>query len=391
MKAKERVSRTFQHKEPDRIPKFEMEINSPQASEILGRRALMGYGGWYMAKQKAEMLMAGRWEEYVFRNVDDLLELYQKLELDMVKIRPNMSKNSTHPKELSENTWVYSNEELGSWEVITYVPENDFWFEVDSNIKEGGLDEFIRYVKAIEKIGLSVDESEFNGLMYALKSQISKDLFVVGWIRLPLPLMSSWSHVFLEALILAPDIVKKYLDIEAKKMMVYLRRQLEMGVDGVIEGVDLCGTHGPLISLSHFKEFVQPYLIMYAEECHKYGVPFIKHEDGNLGVLEEELLLNSGIDGYHGIEPMAGMDIEDIKNRFGNKITLLGNVDCSHLLVHGSRGDIIEATKDVIRKTAPGGGYVFSSSNSIHSAIPTENFMVMLEAAKKYGRYPIKI
>jgi uroporphyrinogen decarboxylase len=367
-----------------------MEINSPQASEILGRKALTGYGGWYMAKQKAEMLMNARRDEYIFRNVEDLLELCRKLELDMIKIRPNVRRNSSAPRELSENTWIYSNEELGSWEVINYVSENDFWFETDSHIKEGGLKEFIRYVKALEMVEVYVDDSEFDGLRYALKSSIGKEIFVVGWIRLPLPFMSSWVQVFLEALILAPDVVKRYMDAEAKRMMAYLRCQLEMGVDGIVEGVDLCGTNGSLISLYHFKEFVQPYLHMYAEECHRYGIPFIKHEDGNLSVLEEELLLKSGIDGYHGIEPAAGMDIEEMKNRYGNKITLLGNVDCAHLLVHGSREEIIEATKEVIKKAAMGGGYVFSSSNSIHSAVPTENFIIMLETAKKYGKYPIK-
>jgi uroporphyrinogen decarboxylase len=367
-----------------------MEINSPQASEILGRKALTGYGGWYMAKQKAEMLINGKRDEYVFRNIEDLLELCQKLELDMIKIRPNVCKNSAAPKELSENTWVYSNEELGSWEVITYIPENDFWFETDSHIKEGGLKEFIRYVKGLEMMEESVDDSEFDGLRYALKSPIGKEIFMVGWIRLPLPLMSSWVQVFLEALVLAPDVVKRYMDAEAKRMIVYLRRQLEMGVDAIVEGVDLCGTSGSLISLSHYKEFVQPYLRMYSDECHRYGIPFIKHEDGNLSVLEEELLLKSGIDGYHGIESAAGMDIGEMKNRYGNKITLIGNVDCSHLLVYGSREEIVEATKEVIKKAAPGGGYVFSSSNSIHSAVPTKNFITMLETAKKYGKYPIK-
>jgi uroporphyrinogen decarboxylase len=36
---------------------------------------------------------------------------------------------------------------------------------------------------------------------------------------------------------------------------------------------------------------------------------------------------------------------------------------------------------------APGGGYILSSSNSIHPACKPENFVAMIRAAKAYGRY----
>lgn len=35
----------------------------------------------------------------------------------------------------------------------------------------------------------------------------------------------------------------------------------------------------------------------------------------------------------------------------------------------------------------PGGGYILSSSNSIHSAVKPENYRSMLETLKKFGAY----
>jgi uroporphyrinogen decarboxylase len=59
--------------------------------------------------------------------------------------------------------------------------------------------------------------------------------------------------------------------------------------------------------------------------------------------------------------------------------------------MNASRQQIIAETVEVIKKAAPGGGFVLSSSNSIHSGVPTENFLTMLEAARQYGNYPIAL
>jgi uroporphyrinogen decarboxylase len=175
----------------------------------------------------------------------------------------------------------------------------------------------------------------------------------------------------------------------ARRWMKYLTAQLELGVDGMIDGVDFAAGTGPMISPKHFRQFIQPYLKMYAEECHKYGVPFIKHEDGNIEIIEKDLLLDTGIDAYHAIEPVAGMDIGRLKRQYGDKITLMGNVDCSRILVEGSKQEIREATADVIRQAAPGGGFVLTSSNSIHDGVPLDRFLIMLEAGREFGQYPI--
>jgi len=46
-------------------------------------------------------------------------------------------------------------------------------------------------------------------------------------------------------------------------------------------------------------------------------------------------------------------------------------------------------TKEVIRKGGPGGGFILSSSNSIHASVKPENYMAMLDTLKQYGRYPL--
>ena len=48
---------------------------------------------------------------------------------------------------------------------------------------------------------------------------------------------------------------------------------------------------------------------------------------------------------------------------------------------------VVQEAKGCIGAAAPGGGYVLSSSNTIHSGVKLENVQAMLKTAKKYGRY----
>ena len=51
--------------------------------------------------------------------------------------------------------------------------------------------------------------------------------------------------------------------------------------------------------------------------------------------------------------------------------------------------EVTEAVKETIAKGAPGGGYILASSNSIHPGVKPENYRAMVEAARRFGRYPL--
>jgi uroporphyrinogen decarboxylase len=100
-------------------------------------------------------------------------------------------------------------------------------------------------------------------------------------------------------------------------------------------------------------------------------------------------MVRAGIDALDPIEPIAGMDIGEVKARYGDRIALCGNVDCGELLSRGTARQVIEAVKETIAKASPGGGHILASSNSIHPAVKPLNYKAMVEAARRYGRYPL--
>jgi len=135
------------------------------------------------------------------------------------------------------------------------------------------------------------------------------------------------------------------------------------------------------------REFFFPYLKRLVDECHRRGVLFMKHSDGNLSPILDDLI-SLGIDGLHPIDPSA-MNLAEVKRRYGHKIFLRGNVDCTHVLPYGDEEDVRREVRRCIDEAAEGGGFILSDSNSMHSNVKTENILVMIDEGRRYGRDPL--
>jgi uroporphyrinogen-III decarboxylase len=82
-----------------------------------------------------------------------------------------------------------------------------------------------------------------------------------------------------------------------------------------------------------------------------------------------------------------GVDYRDYKKRYGDRITLIGNIDVEYPLVHGTPEEV---EKDVIAHMEvlkPGGRYIAGSSHSVTNFVPHENYIAMLNAIHRYGIY----
>ncbi|NOY80132.1 MAG: hypothetical protein GXP31_03910 [Kiritimatiellaeota bacterium] len=186
----------------------------------------------------------------------------------------------------------------------------------------------------------------------------------------------------------APSLVHALAEIVIDYKVRLMRRAIEAGADAVVSGDDYAGRTGPMMSPAHFNTFILPYLRRSVEAAHEMNVPYIKHTDGNVWSLLDAMV-EAGIDALDPIEPIAGMDIGEVKARYGDRIAVVGNVDCTELLPNATPAEVEEAVKETLAKAAPGGGHVLASSNSIHPAVRPENYRAMVRAGRKWGRYPL--
>jgi uroporphyrinogen decarboxylase len=85
------------------------------------------------------------------------------------------------------------------------------------------------------------------------------------------------------------------------------------------------------------------------------------------------------------------MAISEVKQKYGDRLCLIGNVDCAATLSFGTVDEVRQETKEVIRKAGIGGGLIVASSNTIHSAVKPENYVEMVRTIREYGQYPLDI
>ena len=200
-------------------------------------------------------------------------------------------------------------------------------------------------------------------------------------------LRGGMDHLFMDY-IDNPGLAHDLSEIAVDFKIQLMKRAIEAGADAVVSGDDYAGREAPLMSPTHFREFVLPYLKRSVDAAHDMGVPYIKHTDGNIWPLLD-MLVEAGIDAIDPLEPIAGMDIGQVKAQYGDRIAVIGNIDCTDLLPNATEAQVEDAVKETIAKAAPGGGYILASSNSIHPAVKPANYKAMVDAARKWGTYPL--
>ena len=184
-----------------------------------------------------------------------------------------------------------------------------------------------------------------------------------------------------------PDFIKRVLDDMTKFNVDIIKQIGEADVDLIISGGDYCEEKGPMVPTKFFQDAIFPCLKRQVETAHRFDMKFIKHTDGNVLSLLPDMA--EIVDGVHSLDPSAGIDIGKVKKEYGDSLVLMGNVSVDNL-ASKNRNDIVEETKRCIRKASPGGGHILTSSNSWSAGAKLENCMVMIEAGRKWGKYPIK-
>jgi len=188
--------------------------------------------------------------------------------------------------------------------------------------------------------------------------------------------------------LLDPEFAHELMDKVLAASLPVARNAIRAGADAIVIADDYAGNSRPFFSPEIAREFVIPRLKLMVDAIHEEGGKVIKHSDGNLMPILDQIV-TAGVDALNPIETLAGMDIGEIKRKYGNRIALIGNIDCGHLLSHGTMGEVDAAVKDCLAEAATGGGFILSSSNAIHSSVNPENYRAMIAAGRKYGRYPL--
>jgi uroporphyrinogen decarboxylase len=158
---------------------------------------------------------------------------------------------------------------------------------------------------------------------------------------------------------------------------------------GGLDGFGLCSVYcfntGPFLGPAQFSEFIAPFLAELTRGYRDMGFYVIKHTDGNIMPILDQLV-QTNPHALHSLDPQAGVDIAKVKRLCGDKLCLIGNVNCG-LLDTGSDAEVVESTRYALRHGMPGGGYIFSTSNCVYTGMRLERYELMLDVWRREGVY----
>jgi uroporphyrinogen decarboxylase len=157
------------------------------------------------------------------------------------------------------------------------------------------------------------------------------------------------------------------------------------GIDIFYPADDFAFNKGLFVEPRQFERMWRPHYERILAPAREAGIPIWFHSDGRIDDAVE-MLLDMGVDCLTPMDP-SGIDYRDYKKRFGHRVTLHGNMDITWPLVNGTPEDVERDVKEHMDVLKPGGRWIAGSSHSIVNYIPHENFLAMIHAIHKYGRY----
>jgi len=371
---KERIIAALEHRESDRVPTGENEVDYVLVEKALGIRTLYN-SRW----REMQALWDGRRDEIVADCKRAYVAIGRHFRWDYIRVGlAPPKKEYRRPEMVGPYSWI---DDDGN--TVRYAPDagNIAHTEPSTNLT----------IDDLPTEPFEVDPTQLEVVEHVVR-ELGETHFIIG--RIYPDGTFPWQETvgmeeLLVRMITDPDFVHRAVDVYTDQCVAYIKAILKTGCDAVMTLDDYCDNKGPIMGLERFREFILPGLKKQVRAAHDAGGYFIKHTDGNtwsiLGALTE-----AEVDAWHGIQPTAGMDLRLLKERHGQDLCLFGGVNCE-TLVAGTPTAVRDEVKYAIKHAAQGGGLVLTSGNVLQPGAQYENYVAMRQAIEDYGGYPIDL
>ncbi len=361
MHSKERVITTLYHEEPDSVPFFDFLYEAISIRRILGK------------------------EGNSFISLEDFMSAQRALEFDLVSATFNEPKGYKLRK-------VSPDMHIDEWGIK---------FKATAGYKGQATESMAWYVDGTIKTpedleNLQIPDPYAEGRtrdMLKILKKYGEEMAIAPTVAGPFNMawLVTGFEVFVKALYTNQPFACKLLTLINKFNIELGKIAIDLGAEFLWISDDLGDKNGPTVAPKQFRMFVKPLLKEMVGTFKKRGAWVLLHCDGNVMSIMDDII-DTGIDAFHPTERKAfGPEgLRKMKEMYGDKITLFGNVDASHLLPYGSLEEINDQIRECFETAAPGGGYIFGSDHSIHPGIPAERARFLFNRASKYRRYPTR-
>ena len=189
-------------------------------------------------------------------------------------------------------------------------------------------------------------------------------------------------------MLLNEEMIQESINQIMKFLINYYEKMLQKAkgkIDFLFYKDDFGSQNSLLISRVMFLKFFAPGLKQLIDLANSYESTLILHSCGSVINLIPDFV-DLGLKVLDPIQTSAkDMDINILKQRFGDKLTFHGAIDTQLVLPKSSPSEIKEIVRNTIDVLGKGGGYFFSPSHRIQQDTPLDNIIAMYEMANNYN------
>lgn len=183
-----------------------------------------------------------------------------------------------------------------------------------------------------------------------------------------------------------PELIDELIDMQDRQLC----RQAEMVLDFRPDVLFLGGSGTlTLQSPELFRKMGLPTIKKITRMAREAGVPTMIHSCGKSTELVKILAEETDLNCINPLEipPMGDANLKDLKQKYGRKLCLMGNLHTTEIMLQGSPEDVEKAAKQCIDDAGQGGGFILSTGDQCGRDTPAANIFKMVEVCKTYGRY----
>ena len=162
--------------------------------------------------------------------------------------------------------------------------------------------------------------------------------------------------------------------------------------DGLLDGMviwgDVAYKNDMFFSPEYWRRYFKPGVKAIVDVCHDNGLPVIYHGCGNVKRILEDYI-ETGIDAYNPLEAKAGLDVVELRRKYGHRLGFCGNMSVQDW----ANAEYDELKKIVLTKlnAAKGGGLIFQSDHSVPGNISGQRYDYVVKLVREHGIYPLEL
>jgi uroporphyrinogen decarboxylase len=190
---------------------------------------------------------------------------------------------------------------------------------------------------------------------------------------------------------LYPDEVGRFVERLGEFALGIAKAQIQAAgglLDGLVIWGDVAYRKNLFFSPDYWRKYYKPVVKAIVDECHAHGLPVIYHGCGNVRPIFGDFI-EAGVDAYNPLEAKAGLDVVDLRRRYGHRIAFCGNMD----VLTWAQASEEDLRRVVLTKlnAAKGGGFIFQSDHSVPGNVSAGNYEYVINLVREHGRYPLRL